>query len=57
MGHAGKCIAPDKDEEKNKLITNNYELMRKLANDVEYQYILNMNYRRFTFEVDDAKTA
>ena len=45
----GRCIALDKNEETDKLITNNYALMRKLAKSVEYQYILNMNYTRFTF--------
>ena len=45
----GKCIALDKNEVSRKLITDNYELLRKLAKSVEYQYILNMNYTRFTF--------
>ena len=45
----GRCIALDKNTETSKLITDNYELLRKLAKSVEYQYILNMNYTRFTF--------
>ena len=45
----GKCIALDKNELSQKLITDNYELLRKLAKNVEYQYILNMNHTRFTF--------
>lgn len=45
----GECIALDKDEEKQKLITDNYGLLRKLAKSVEYQYILDLNYTRFTF--------
>ena len=45
----GRCIALDKNEETNRLITDNYGLLRKLAASVEYQYILNMNYTRFTF--------
>lgn len=46
----GKCIALDKDENKRKLITDNYGLLKKLAKSVEYQYILNMNYTRLTFD-------
>ena len=45
----GRCIMLDKNEGTQKLITNNYELIRKLAKSVEYQYILNMNYTRITF--------
>ena len=45
----GKCIALDKDEKKQKLVTDNYGLLKKLAESVEYQYILNMNYTRITF--------
>lgn len=45
----GKCIALDRSETSGKLITDNYGLLRKLAESVEYQYILNMNYTRFTF--------
>ena len=45
----GRCIALETSEVSGKLITDNYELLRKLAESVEYQYILNMNYTRFTF--------
>ena len=45
----GRCIALDRSETSGKLITDNYELLRKLAESIEYQYILNMNYTRFTF--------
>lgn len=45
----GRCIALDKNEVTQKLITDNYELLRKLAKSVEYQYILNLNYTKFTF--------
>lgn len=48
----GRCIALDKSDISRKLITDNYELLRKLAKNVEYQYILNMNYTRFTFSED-----
>lgn len=46
----GECISFDKDEEKQRLITNNYDLIRRVAKDVEYQYILNMNYTKITFQ-------
>lgn len=45
----GKCIALDADEESQELITDNYGLLKKVARSVEYQYLLNMNYTRFTF--------
>ena len=45
----GTCIALDIDKEKQQLITDNYELLKKVAKSVEYQYILDMNYVRFTF--------
>ena len=40
----GKCIFLDREEEKKKLITTNYGLLKKVSKSVEYQYILNMNY-------------
>ena len=45
----GKCIALDEDREITTLITDNYELVKKLAKSVDYQYILNMNYTVFRF--------
>jgi hypothetical protein len=45
----GRCIALETSEVSGKLITDNYELLRKLAESVEYQYILDLNYTRFTF--------
>ena len=44
-----ECIALDKDVESQKLITDNYGLLKKLATSVEYQYLLNMNYTRIIF--------
>ena len=44
----GKCIALDNSEEKKNLITDNYNMIRKIAESVEYQYILNMNYTKIT---------
>lgn len=46
----GRCIALDKNEEAHQIITDNYGLLKKLARSIEYQYILNMNYTRFTFD-------
>ncbi|MBQ9180072.1 MAG: polysaccharide biosynthesis C-terminal domain-containing protein [Firmicutes bacterium] len=45
----GAFIALDKDAEKQELITDNYELVKCFAKEVEYQYILNMNYSKFIF--------
>ena len=46
----GKCIALDDVKETRKLITSNYDLIKKLANTVEYQYLQNMNYSVLTFD-------
>ena len=48
----GDCISLDKDDEKHRLITNNYDLIKKIAKDVEYQYILNLNYTRITIQTN-----
>lgn len=45
----GACIALDENKTTQKLITNNYELLKKIAKSVEYQYILNMNYTVIRF--------
>ena len=50
----GKCIALDDVKETQKLITGNYDLIKKLANTVEYQYLQNMNYSVLTFGQSDA---
>ena len=42
----GKCIALDKGKENKKIVTSNYDLLRKVAKDIEYQYILDMNYTK-----------
>lgn len=44
----GKCIALDKNTETQRLLMDNYSLLKKVAKKVEYQYILNMNYTRIT---------
>ena len=48
----GDCISLDKDDEKQRLITNNYDLIKKIAKEVEYQYILNLNYTRITIQTN-----
>lgn len=40
----GKCIFLDREAEKQKIITTNYGLLKKLSKSVKYQYILNLNY-------------
>jgi hypothetical protein len=40
----GRCIALDENESTQTLITDNYELLKKVSKSLEYQYILNMNY-------------
>lgn len=44
----GKCIALDKKVNNKELITDSYDLVKKIADNVEYQYILNMNYTRLS---------
>ncbi len=46
----GQCIALDQDTQKEALITDNYNLIKKLADQVNYQYVLNLNYTTFTFK-------
>ena len=45
----GECIALNENKETEKLITDNYELIKKIAKSVEYQYVLNMNYTTIRF--------
>ena len=40
----GNCIALDEDREEQALVTNNYDLVKCIAKEVDYQYILNLNY-------------
>jgi len=46
----GECIALDEDSQKEELITDNYNLIKKIAKEVTYQYILNLNYTTLTFQ-------
>ena len=45
----GKYIALDKDKVYRELTIDNYTLLKKVAKSYEYQYVLNMNYTKFTF--------
>ena len=40
----GKCIHFNKSKEREEIITNNYELIRRMAKSYKYKYLLNMNY-------------
>lgn len=40
----GRCIALDHDAETQALMLSNYDLIRKVAKEVKYQYIQDMNY-------------
>ena len=47
----GECIGlNDLDKDEEKVIMNNYAVLRKVAKKVEYQYILNMNYTSILLE-------
>ncbi|MBQ3478884.1 MAG: MATE family efflux transporter [Clostridia bacterium] len=45
----GIKIVLDEDAEKAELVTDNYNLLRKLANSMEHQYLLNMNLTKLEF--------
>ena len=45
----GECIMLNEDDASRELITN-YGLIRKIARNVSYQYVLDMNYTVFTFQ-------
>lgn len=47
----GKCITLDENEDRKKLITNNYELLNKISKSHEYKYILNMSCTTFEFKI------
>jgi hypothetical protein len=44
MMDTGRRIALNDDSESKALVTENYELIKKLAKSVEYQYVMDMNY-------------
>lgn len=45
----GECIMIDDDAVKEELVTDNYGLIKRLADDVEYQYVLDMNHTVVSF--------
>ncbi len=51
----GVCIALDEDTESVQLRADNYRVVRKIADSVNYQYILDMNYSVLTFQDEDWK--
>ena len=44
----GKCIALNEDRANQKIMINNYEVVKCIASDMSYQYVLNMNYTVIT---------
>jgi hypothetical protein len=50
----GATIELDVDESKREITTNNYELLRRIATSVNYQYVLDMNYTTLSFETEPA---
>ena len=53
----GRCIALDVDEETQKIITNNYTLLKKVAAETKYQYLLELNYTVFRLKDERGKAA
>jgi hypothetical protein len=49
MMDTGRRIALNEDRESKELVTENYELVKRLSKSVEYQYVLDMNYSIVTF--------
>lgn len=45
----GECIMLNEDHESKDLISN-YALIKKIAKEINYQYVLNLNYSVFTFQ-------
>lgn len=45
----GKCLTFDADENTQKIITDNYQLLQKVSKEHKYQYLLDMNYTVFNF--------
>jgi hypothetical protein len=48
----GATINLNVDETKTELTTDNYELLRRIATSVDYQYVLDMNYTTLSFETE-----
>lgn len=45
----GECIMFDNDEEKQELVTDNYGVIKRLADSVSYSYVLDMNHTVVSF--------
>ena len=45
----GRQIVFDEDAEKAALVTDNYNLLKRFASSLEYQYLLDMNYTKIEF--------
>lgn len=45
----GERLNLNENEDQDKIITNNYELLKKMAKTYKYQYLLNMNHTVFEF--------
>ena len=45
----GRCIMLNEDDASRDIVSN-YSVIRKIADTVSYQYVLEMNYTVFTFE-------
>ncbi len=49
----GECIMFDNDTEKQELVTDNYGLIKRLADNVSYSYVLDMNHTVVSFAVSE----
>ena len=49
MMDTGRRIALNEDHESKELVTENYDLIKKLSRSVDYQYVLDMNYTVLSF--------
>ena len=45
----GQCLSFEDDPDIQSLITSHHRLISKFAKDVEYQYLMNMNFTKFVF--------
>lgn len=49
----GACIIFDEDEEKQRMITDNYALLKRVSRSMKYQYILNLNHTMLKFSTGE----
>lgn len=45
----GACIIFDEDQEKQRMITDNYALLKRVSSSMQYQYVLNLNHTMLKF--------